>query len=1154
MAYNDIVLRAILALDAYNRGEGAKVSVDGYQIGNASLGLNSNNYLYPSTFFAQTYTLDGKTIISYRGTDGYFTDITTGWPTGVGSPDTSQASLAVKFYKEIAGNIDPRSANIELTGHSLGGGLAGYVGSLYNKSTTIFDNMPFELAALNAHAHALNHYNNTPYRTADEQYRDEALYNSIYANSTLDSPIYGSPSFISAYAASGEVCAAIRGFQETPVNTIEDDILNPLHSHDQALLTILLYGETEPVEWKDFRPHLTPHLFNTSVASATHASAIINNNTSVDTAMRHAIAYSAIGQGASPFGKSGIRALFNDATDIGKILIESPSTILSTSKDHIGKAIVQFAGQVAVGKITDELIENGILTNSKDEATLILDLSDTLWANNSENSTPNIIAENDLKAIYFSMMGNALYGAMPFDIATGMNKLWGTYNSSIIDRLVYQVNDGSISTTIDERTYESNDVTLFAASSSNSVDVIGHTGDDLLYGSVGDDTFYGGAGKDLLRGGSGNDSIDGGTNDDYLLGGDGDDILIDTNGNNTLDGGAGNDHLKGGEGLNTLIGGAGNDTFEGGMGTLIQAIDDEKDVIHFSHGIGVEADSEDEIHFHGRILHGGLAHGNEVSDAAMAYDANGLIRYSMNHVGELIVENVLGWKMFIKDYVGGPGVTNPTAGINVAQITWSAYRLLDYDERVCENNVIESVGMVLDWGWKTLLGKPRPGATDPLVLDLDGDGLELTSLSTGTSPFFDMDNDNFAEATGWVRGDDGILVNDINGDGQITSIAELFGDATVSGFDALTSFDSNSDGIIDATDTNFSSIKIWRDFNGDAITDSGELFSLTEVSIQSINLTDVVSGTTNVGHTIVSTGSFTRTDGTTGEIADVNFLNNNFSTKYMGDSTVSAAATALPDLKGYGVLTSLRIAMTNDAALLTAAQTAAQSAPTTLEGIRQMITPVMRAWAAGHNSGVEDIHYLYTTNENSSIEIRDMAIHDPSTGAWSLSSGVDIVDANGVIIAAPTLADIMAMPCSIPGAAWDTFASSDIAFLEQYLGEDLPITAQSLARTDAASAIEKYLEMLYDFQNSLGVAFAVQGGLSGFFQDVVYDVETGLYSSTAQMQLTPVFTNILTASPQSELGGTPYLILPSPYSIPSTPISFVYSTKKGLEGKPSKPL
>lgn len=53
---------------------------------------------------------------------------------------------------------------------------------------------------------------------------------------------------------------------------------------------------------------------------------------------------------------------------------------------------------------------------------------------------------------------------------------------------------------------------------------------------------------------------------------------------------------------------------------------------------------------------------------------------------------------------------------------------------------------------------PRP---DPLAFDLDGDGLELTSLDTSQT-YFDLDANGFAERTGWASGDDGFLTLDRN--------------------------------------------------------------------------------------------------------------------------------------------------------------------------------------------------------------------------------------------------------------------------------------------------------------------------------------------------------------------------------------------------------
>ena len=54
---------------------------------------------------------------------------------------------------------------------------------------------------------------------------------------------------------------------------------------------------------------------------------------------------------------------------------------------------------------------------------------------------------------------------------------------------------------------------------------------------------------------------------------------------------------------------------------------------------------------------------------------------------------------------------------------------------------------------------------DPLILDLDGDGLELISASS--SLLFDHNADGIKTGTGWVNAQDGLLMRDINGNGAI---------------------------------------------------------------------------------------------------------------------------------------------------------------------------------------------------------------------------------------------------------------------------------------------------------------------------------------------------------------------------------------------------
>ena len=86
----------------------------------------------------------------------------------------------------------------------------------------------------------------------------------------------------------------------------------------------------------------------------------------------------------------------------------------------------------------------------------------------------------------------------------------------------------------------------------------------------------------------------------------------------------------------------------------------------------------------------------------------------------------------------------------------------------------------------------------PLVVDLDGDGIE--TLGTDAGVYFDHDDNGFLEKTGWIGKDDGLLVRDINNNGKIDDGTELFGDNSVlsngvkafNGFEALADLDTNN--------------------------------------------------------------------------------------------------------------------------------------------------------------------------------------------------------------------------------------------------------------------------------------------------------------------------------------------------------------------------
>jgi T1SS-143 domain-containing protein len=124
----------------------------------------------------------------------------------------------------------------------------------------------------------------------------------------------------------------------------------------------------------------------------------------------------------------------------------------------------------------------------------------------------------------------------------------------------------------------------------------------------------------------------------------------------------------------------------------------------------------------------------------------------------------------------------------------------------------------------------------PLVLDLDGDGIELLNQDYGV--MFDMNNNGTLDQTSWVASDDAFLAIDLNGDGVINNQNELFGSSMdhADGFANLASYDSNYDGVIDAQDALFANLIVWQDVNQDGISQADEMFSLTDMGIVAINL------------------------------------------------------------------------------------------------------------------------------------------------------------------------------------------------------------------------------------------------------------------------------------------------------------------------------
>jgi len=166
----------------------------------------------------------------------------------------------------------------------------------------------------------------------------------------------------------------------------------------------------------------------------------------------------------------------------------------------------------------------------------------------------------------------------------------------------------------------------------------------------------------------------------------------------------------------------------------------------------------------------------------------------------------------------------------------------------------------------------------PLILDLDGDGVETLSIDENTK--FDLDGKGVKDKVGWVGSDDGLLVRDINNDGVINDGSELFGEHTVKqdgslavdGFDALRDLDSNNDGVFDRADNAFEEIKIWQDVNSDGVSQASELYSLLDAGVESISLQSQSVSEHNEGNWTGLRSSWKDSAGETHDIDDVWFV------------------------------------------------------------------------------------------------------------------------------------------------------------------------------------------------------------------------------------------------------------------------------------------
>jgi hypothetical protein len=135
------------------------------------------------------------------------------------------------------------------------------------------------------------------------------------------------------------------------------------------------------------------------------------------------------------------------------------------------------------------------------------------------------------------------------------------------------------------------------------------------------------------------------------------------------------------------------------------------------------------------------------------------------------------------------------------------------------------------------------GNESPIIISLSCNRPRLSSLDGGV--LFDIRNAGVLDQVAWpVDGVSGFLALDRNGNGQIDSGAELFGNHTPlqaggtseNGYEALKEFDVDGDEWIESDDTVYGLLRLWIDRNRDGVSQPDELHGLEGVGIIALSL------------------------------------------------------------------------------------------------------------------------------------------------------------------------------------------------------------------------------------------------------------------------------------------------------------------------------
>lgn len=182
-------------------------------------------------------------------------------------------------------------------------------------------------------------------------------------------------------------------------------------------------------------------------------------------------------------------------------------------------------------------------------------------------------------------------------------------------------------------------------------------------------------------------------------------------------------------------------------------------------------------------------------------------------------------------------------------------------------------------------------------------------------------------------------------------------------------------GIIDINDKDFNKLRIWQDINKDGVSQINELKTLDELNIKSLNLnykeTNQDLGDNN---TLTLKGSYTKTNGQTMLMGDINFNVDTINSKFKEDINLTTSQTKIPNVKGYGYLRDLNKAASIDTNLANILDNYSKS--NTKEEQLKILPTLIKAWSDTSHNINNNLNPIEEPNNNDTDKTKDQRGYD----------------------------------------------------------------------------------------------------------------------------------------------------------------------------------